>query len=282
MNCTICGYSSQPIMKILDITLYRCKNCGHCFQDRLSEYNKMEYNEDYFEKEHPNWFNNPNIKLFEKVFDIISNGINISKQIDRPTIIDVGCGRGDLLRYLKKKNLNRVCSLLGLDLLENTSEEGITFIKGDIQETDIQEHYDYVINTATIEHIEDIHLFVDNLIRLCKPSSKIILMTINENGYIYLLARILYKMGIPFAAKRLYYGSKHINHFSLRSLTYLLEMKGLKINEIVHHNYPLSAVDLPPCSKTTAFFCKLGILFLFITGSITKRASSVTVVCEIK
>ncbi|MEI6152936.1 MAG: class I SAM-dependent methyltransferase, partial [Deltaproteobacteria bacterium] len=196
--------------------------------------------------------------------------------------LHIGCGRGDLLRYLKKKNLNRVCSLLGLDLLENTSEEGITFIKGDIQETDIQEHYDYVINTATIEHIEDIHLFVDNLIRLCKPSSKIILMTINENGYIYLLARILYKMGIPFAAKRLYYGSKHINHFSLRSLTYLLEMKGLKINEIVHHNYPLSAVDLPPCSKTTAFFCKLGILFLFITGSITKRASSVTVVCEIK
>lgn len=147
-------------------------------------------------------------------------------------VLDIGCGRGGLLEYLRdEKN----CQVIGLDISHDAikicKEKSIKVIKCDLEEEKIPGTYDVIILSAVIEHL------IDPLSVLNKVKDNL-----NENGCIivgvpnfsHLMARIQYLLGKN--VKRFGDDEKdvklgieppgHIQFFNKATLSYLLERTG--------------------------------------------------------
>lgn len=156
-------------------------------------------------------------------------------------VLDIGCGNGGLLEYLRgKKN----CQVIALDISDEAikicKEKGIEAIRCDIERDKVPGTYDVIILSAVIEHL------FDPLSTLSKVRNNL-----NENGCIivgvpnfsHLLARIRYFLGKN--VKR--FGDTerdeklgiqplgHIQFFNKATLIYLLERTGYKPIEWSYH-----------------------------------------------
>ena len=54
-----------------------------------------EYTPEYYEETHRNWFANPNFALFRWIEHQLPAEIR--------SVLDVGCGRGDFLKFLRRQ-----------------------------------------------------------------------------------------------------------------------------------------------------------------------------------
>ena len=104
--CPVCGAQAVYAYKHPEARIFRCSNCTHAFSDPDSVHGLESYSADYYEQAHRNWFANPNFRLFEW----------IERQIPSQarSVIDIGCGRGQFLDYLRAKRPE--IRLVGVDL----------------------------------------------------------------------------------------------------------------------------------------------------------------------
>ena len=103
LDCPVCNHKARYYNKLKEVTLYYCNNCQHRFTDVESIKIKETYSQDYFEEKHSNWFTHPNFQLFDYIFDRIkSTGLN------SPSVLDTGCGNGDLLIQSKSISFNEI------------------------------------------------------------------------------------------------------------------------------------------------------------------------------
>lgn len=272
MDCPICGGPSMLDERHPEVELGRCTRCGHRFS-RIKPGVPMEpYDAAYFEETHRNWFAHPNLQLFEK----------IARLIDREpapvSLIDVGCGNGDLLRFLATRPGSAV-ALTGVDLVANAPKSGIEFIQGDMFALDIDRQFSVVVSLMTIEHIADIRAFVRRLKSLARPGGLVVINTINDDSTLYEAARMLRRFGIALPFDRLY-SRHHLHHFSRASLSLLLESEELQVADVILRNAPLASLDIPVSSRVAALILLGGVSSLFALGSISGRTYSQTVVCR--
>lgn len=268
-KCPICERPARYEHLHLDGEVYRCKKCSHSFYN-ISRVKKEKYAAEYFSEKHKNWFKNPNIQLFKKIDEIVR--LNKSKRI-----LDVGCGNGDLLIYLHKKNPE--LTLFGIDKAMKKKVKGITVFRQDVEEVKIKLKMDAVISLAVIEHVKNPLFFLKKLKKLTRRNGKIIIMTLNEDSLIYQIARRLKLFGVGFAFERLYQ-SHHLNHFSRLSLRKTLNKAGFEIESSHLHNFPAAAVDFDSKGALPDFLLKQIILFLFLAGQILGRPFLQTIVCR--
>jgi 2-polyprenyl-3-methyl-5-hydroxy-6-metoxy-1,4-benzoquinol methylase len=273
-KCPICWGEGAEEYKFSDASVGRCLRCGHRFTITDSIQSAEEYTAEYFLETHKNWFNNPNFSLFEKIYQV-------AKKRGKPgcKILDVGCGTGDLLGYLRSKDKSFDCH--GIDLAANAPREGIHFIKGDFLTADYDAKFDLVVSLAVIEHIVDVSGFVDRMRQLCNPDGLVVVMTMNDDCFTYRIARVLFKLGYKTPLQRLY-DKHHLNHFSMSSLKDLLEKNGLRVSELYRHNIPLRAIDIPPSLWLVGAVLKLAVLAIFFLNDITGKTFLQTVICTRK
>ena len=265
--CPICGRKAKISYDHQDGEIYRCQKCHHSFYD--VERVKLEtYSKSYFKTKHKNWFQNPNICLFQRLHKII-------KQNKANRVLDAGCGNGDLLLFLRKHD--PFLQLIGVDKAMGKGIKGITFLREDIEKVRINKKMDVVICLAVIEHVKNPLVFLNKLKNLTRVNGRIIIMTLNEGGIIYQLARKLKAWGVGFAFERLY-SSHHLNHFSRNSLHKLLGKAGIEIEESFTHNFPRAAVDFESRGVVTDFFIRNVIFILFLAGRIFQLSFLQTVV----
>jgi 2-polyprenyl-3-methyl-5-hydroxy-6-metoxy-1,4-benzoquinol methylase len=229
------------------------------------------YEQHYFEEDHERWFNNPNTALFEGILQRITR---LSRDA---SVLDLGCGRGDLLKYLHRREPN--LSLSGIDLAPSDPVEGINLLQGDVFTARFERQFDVVVSLAVIEHVSNVHAFVHRLHDLCRPGGLVIILTVNDQGVVYRTARVLARLRMTTPFNRLY-SKHHLNHFNISSLRRLVEMHGLKVRETIRHNSPLAAVDIPPASGPKTAVFRLGIWGLFVLGRATGQTLLQTIVCE--
>jgi cyclopropane fatty-acyl-phospholipid synthase-like methyltransferase len=227
------------------------------------------YSDEYYDRTHRNWFENPHIWLFESIRK------RIAALGGKPRVLDIGCGRGDFLRWLRSREPG--WQLTGIDLAPNAPADGIDFIQGDILECGLGA-FDAVVNLAVIEHVVDIHRFVSILRAHCAPGGMVLIMTINDRSALYSAGRILARAGMPSAFNRLY-DRHHLNHFNVSSLRRLVELEGLSVQETILHNTPMNAVDMPDASEMTRSVWRAGVALLFWAGRVTQRTFLQTLVC---
>jgi SAM-dependent methyltransferase len=254
-----------------DFTLCRCSNCEHCFTDLGSVGQLEQYEPEYFEKEHRNWFDHPNLALYATLSHVIS-GL-------RPdaSVLDIGCGNGNFLRYLAAQS--KTLSLTGIDMAPNPPADGITYLQGDFLSVDFEQKFDVLVSLAVIEHIPDVTSFAKRMSAICKPGGLVITMTVDERSLVYGAARMSQRAGYSVPLRRLY-SKHHLNHFTSGSLKKLLERQGLATVQVIRHNSPMAAVDLPRTSWMVGGILRAGVWFGFQLGKLTRRTMLQTVVSK--
>jgi SAM-dependent methyltransferase len=267
LDCPVCSTHAPRESGFDDVILHRCPVCGHCFTDVESLDYPGEYDEAW-EALHANWFAHPNIALFE----FVANTIEHHK--DEAAVIDIGAGRGELLRYLGERKPQ--LQLTGLDLALEPTVSGVEVIRADINSFDFGERrWEVAVSLATIEHLADVQGFARRLRSMIIPGGLAIVSTNNERSIPYDVARAFHSAGysVPFA--RLY-DRHHLNHFNPKSLTVLMETNGFRRRQLWRHNIPIAAVDMP---KDSAIL-KLGVWGTFAVGRLTGRTFFQTMVVE--
>jgi trans-aconitate methyltransferase len=270
LDCPICTQPSAFEQRSEDADLYRCPHCDHCFSNPLSVQAPENYGPDYFQK---NWFRHENTKLFKKLGKVFVD------HKPNAAVLDVGCGDGALLRFLRRSYQG--LSLTGLDLRENEPEDGVQFYQGDFLSVDLQQQFDIVVSLAVIEHLFDVNTFVKRLVSLCIPGGLVAVMTINDRSVLYETARVLRRVGFPQPYDQLY-SRHHLNHFNSRSFATLMRNNGLTVDLTLRHNIPMASIDIDfsSVSPRISWIHRAGVLGTFIIGRLIGRTYKQTVICR--
>ncbi len=229
------------------------------------------YGEDYFDETHTNWFLHPHVWLFEQLRS------RIAELGSTPKVLDVGCGRGDFLRWLSSAEPS--WHLTGVDLAPNEPRAGIEFIQGDVLALPLEARFDAVVNLAVIEHVVDVHAFTKLLASQCREGGRVFIMTLNEGSTLYSTARVLRQVGRAAAFNRLY-SAHHLNHFTISSLRRLVSLHGMEVIETLRHNIPMKSVDVPRASPLVTGVWKAGVWGTFRLGELLGRTYLQTIVCR--
>jgi SAM-dependent methyltransferase len=271
LPCPICSCKSSFETGFNDIRLFRCAACNHSFTDASSLERAEDYKPEYFERVHKNWFEHPDVELFERIRQITIHARG------NATVLDIGCGNGNLLRYLREREPK--LSLTGIDLSTPGHEKGITFLSGDVLTWPFDTQFDVVLNLQVIEHLPEPAQFIRRLCELCHPGGVIIINTINEQSLLYDIARIARRLGLPLAFERLF-DRHHLNHYNTSSLRVLIQNNGLKMITHLRHSAPIDAMDIPPSNKVTEAILRSGLWGVFALGTLVGRSTYQTIVCR--
>jgi len=272
LPCTVCHHPSPLAWRHPEADLYRCPQCDHCFSDAASIDAHEQYADDYYEETHPNWFANPNLTLFGKLHAVIKS-VN-----PRPTVLDVGCGQGQLLTYFRDHS--PTWDLTGVDIGALPSSSGIEFRRGDVFAMNFGRTFDIVVSLAVIEHVADVRGFVHKLRDLCTPGGLVILLTVNDRSLTYGLARLFKRCGLAGPCNRLY-SKHHLNHFNFHSLGQLLTREGLEVLETIRHHSPLAAIDVPAKNPLGAAILRRCVWSVFQLETLCGRTFLQTVICRV-
>jgi methionine biosynthesis protein MetW len=102
---------------------------------------------------------------------------------DGSSVLDVGCGTGRFLAFLREERPN--CKLHGIDVSERAVEmaraEGILASVLDVETTDINSVADYVTCLEVIEHVVQAERVLDRLMAACQRQA---LISIPNVGFI--------------------------------------------------------------------------------------------------
>ena len=255
ISCPVCGERARFAYQHPEARIFRCSACSHAFSDPDSLHGLERYSADYYEEAHRNWFANPNFALFDW----------IERQIpaDCKSVIDVGCGRGQFLDYLRSKR--RDIRLVGVDLSDNRPRDNIEFHCGDALDLQLGT-FDAVVSLATIEHVPDIAGFARRIHDLVNPGGVAYVMTLDDGSLLYRASRLARLAGVPVGFNRLY-SAHHLHHFTNKSLVKLLARAGLDVQTTLHHSVPLKALDLPVSPLARPLFLA-GVKTVFSVGDL--------------
>lgn len=102
-------------------------------------------------------------------------------------VLDIGCGSGIFLEGLK----STTTQLFGLEFnpqaIEACRQKNIEIHSGDLKDLSetYAEQFDVITYFQVLEHIADVHSFVENSIKLLKPKGKLVIAVPNNNPYLY-------------------------------------------------------------------------------------------------
>lgn len=270
-NCPICKSDDSVVVRDSALAIYRCVSCDHAF-GLMPDARKEKYDEDYFLKTHKNYFENPDIKMFDLIYSEVLRFLGNGDM----KLLDAGCGRGAFLRYVKSRRSD--ARLSGVDLIDNEGP-AINFVKGDALTADLGSGFDVVCSLAVIEHIEKPAIFVGRLKDALKAGGVMAVMTIDENSFIFRLARFLNRLGVSRPYRRLY-DTHNLQYFTVRSLKKLMISSDLEMLAHKKHNYSLKAVDVPADNAFAAAAYTLATGALFALSAPFKGQILQTIVCR--
>jgi len=135
------------------------------------------------------------------------------------SVLEIGCGTGDLLAALSTSRG------VGIDISPKTLEiarskhPGLTFIVGDAEDIPLSEPFDYILLSDLVGYLDDVQRTFEQLNRVCRPRTRVILTYFN-----YLWEPVL-RAGELLGIKR---PQPDQNWLSLADLQNLLSLAGFQ------------------------------------------------------
>lgn len=241
-SCPICGSNkSENLRKVRMYQLESqvslpsayevvcCSNCGFTYADVDTSQN--DYDEYY--KNCNIYADNAELKITEENRDEeFANAYALFADKVQPdaNIIDIGCGNGDFLIYLKQKGFRNLC---GMDPSKQAIKKLIQKgIKGNcrgvfepIGEED-KGAFDVVISIGVIEHMYDINKYLLQVKQFLNKEHK---------TYFLCVCPSVEGFEKDMFAEPNYFNQEHINYFSKISLDNLLNQYGLfRVHENIY------------------------------------------------
>lgn len=127
-------------------------------------------------------------EIYDAVLEYLGKALGQGHESTSPSIVDIGCGTGNLLN-LVESNYPKA-QLSGVDLVDYTGSDRINFLKQDFNEDfQIEEkQFDITLCTEVIEHLENPRHFMRQLKKITKPGGHIIITTPNLYSILSLLS----------------------------------------------------------------------------------------------
>ena len=240
--CPVCGHTIGELLHKQKFILsdnhvlpskydvVACKNCGFIFADTAA--NQIIYDRYYSEmsKYEMAYVNNETSLFIERAAWI---GTLIHNK--DASIIDVGCGNGQLLLELRKLGFSNLTALdPSPKCIEDIRQRRFNGIVGSILDISPSIRYDAVVLSGVLEHIFDVAKVLQTL-KLWTKSDGLLLIFVPD------ASRYQDYDTIPFD----YFNIEHINHFDETSLINLGFFHGLRVTNFIKTTIRLSQVEQP-------------------------------------
>ncbi len=129
-------------------------------------FDEIAKNYDYWKKK--NWYYYSTIKTH--IGRIIPPGA---------AVLEVGCGTGEILNSVNPSRGVGIDISSEMVKIAQQKFPQHTFIHSPIENLELSEKFDYIIMVDVVDHVYDVMSVFENLYRFCKPTTQIILTTIN-------------------------------------------------------------------------------------------------------
>ena len=230
--CPSCGGPGKPILDIPEIfnghrfSLHACDSCELIYTYPLPSDGLLRdiYSGEYWTREKTtqkqgtigglvNWFNE--IRLAATVKPLLQ------RLPSGASILEVGCGSGQLAKYLKRKGYGVEVTDISREILEEIRESsGIFGYCGSLEEISFPHQYNGIIFNNVLEHLPNPLSSLKKANHLLTPQGLIFVEVPNIAGLQFrLLCESWYHLAIP----------AHLFHFSPRSLQKLAREASLDI-----------------------------------------------------
>ena len=174
-------------------------------------------------------------------FKIISNLINKNTRV-----LDVGCGDGTLMEYLKN---SRKIDIRGIEISKNNVQKclskGLTFIEGDAEKDLLQfpdGSFDFVILSQTLQAFLTPEIVIKELLRVGKKA----VVTIPNFGFWKVRLHLLLKGTMPIT-KNLpdeWYNTPNLHMCTLKDFYNFCENRNIKLDQsIALKNEKISTIN---------------------------------------
>ena len=163
----------------------------------------------------------------KKEFEVISKIIQSNKRV-----LDVGCGDGVLMEYLKNHQQNDVRGLEPQkELVRKSIAKGLSVIEGDAEKELFQfpnKSFDYVVLSQTLQAFFNPEEVLNQLLRIGKQT----IVTIPNFGYWKVRLHLLFKGTMP-VTKNLpneWYNTPNLHMCTIQDFVNFCEEKNIKID----------------------------------------------------
>ena len=164
------------------------------------------------------------IKEFEAISKIIENN---------KRVLDVGCGDGTLMEYLKEKQKNDVRGMEPQkNLVQKCIAKGLPVIEGDAEKELVQfpkKSFDYVVLSQTLQAFFKPEQVLEQLLRIGKKT----IVTIPNFGYWKVRLHLLFKGTMPIT-KNLpneWYNTPNLHMCTIKDFVNFCKKKNIKIDK---------------------------------------------------
>ncbi|MCO4814713.1 MAG: class I SAM-dependent methyltransferase [Flavobacteriales bacterium] len=171
---------SKIFMYPFYVFAYRGKDINEVmnFKKNVYSYTEEEYADFY--KGLNTISRNRKTDLNQGCIDFILNNLDNTEE----TVIDIGCGNGFMLNEISKKKPNK--SLFGYDLKKPEGKTVYEFIQGNVEKLPFEDNsFDTVICCHTVEHLLNLELCINELVRITKK--QLIIVTPCQRYFYYTL-----------------------------------------------------------------------------------------------
>ena len=220
--CPLCN--SNNIKKLFlkeGIPYKKCRSCkfkfsvpinNPNFQDSLNEYDNTQYLED---------------NIADRVnYQSIVNWMNTYTDITKNKILDVGCGSGKFIRYLRNNSIEAYGIEPSKVFFDKYLSQETYFRKESIENLASKgEKYSTIVLFDVLEHLESPKRFLDNASKLLKNGGHLFLSTIDAGSVLSML----------FGKQWHFYNKYHLSYFSKANIRDVCADCDLKILFIKNH-----------------------------------------------
>ena len=163
----------------------------------------------------------------KKEFNIIAKLITKNSKV-----LDVGCGDGELMKYIYENITNDIRGLeLSKHNVQKCIEKGLTVIEGDA-EKDLKQFpessFDYVILSQTLQAFLDPENVINELLRVGKKA----IVTIPNFGYWKVRIHLLFQGTMPITENlpNEWYDTPNLHMCTIKDFVNYCKKKNIKIN----------------------------------------------------
>ena len=231
MKCPICAYDAGLAQQSLYddrygykgfFDVYRCSFCAHTFLDvRLEAEEIGDLYTKYYTRKSISELRMPQFGTFKAWLDGVADVCQYVKPGSK--VLDIGCGSGENLLYLKSIGCEAIGSDADQNLAALAEKYKLNIRIGMFAPSAFDEGgFDYVIMNQLIEHMPNPLIFLQSVKTLLKPTGKVILATPNIEGW-----------GRKIWGKRWlhWHAPYHVTFFSSDSLEKTIALSGFKMEK---------------------------------------------------
>lgn len=237
MECRNCGSKKTKFLFTKDNVPYlKCLTCRIWFSGEVLSDDSLKGLYGYYAT-------SPSVvltKINELRYEALLNKFEGYRKTNR--LLDVGCGRGDLLRIAKERDWEAVGTEFSQEAVELCKSNNLTVLAGKLSEINFPHSYfDVIFLQEVIEHVDESpEKILNEVLRILRPGGIVYLTTPNLNS---LSQRLLGKKWRAFH-------SEHRFIFTPKNLKKMLRKSGFYVQSLKTKNIALHEIK-------EKIFCKV-------------------------